>query len=178
MTRIRIPTSGRRDLTIVAALVAAAALAAPALAAPPVIRFDGVGPLRLGMTLADARATGWLAHKTTGCALEMPRPVVYSLDGTRAPAALDGFATFRAGRLSTVAVNAGGRTKLGVAPGKTTVAAMVAVYRRAGFRVTREYSDVFQATFVGVSRAGREMSGMATGSIVDTISVPTAEVCD
>jgi len=103
---------------------------------------------------------------------------MYRLDGRRAPRALAGDATFVGGRLRSVAVTAGGRTKLGVAPGRTTVSAMMAVYRRAGFRANRYYEPVFEATFVDVSRAGRRIGAMASGPIVEILAVPGVETCE
>ncbi len=168
----------RMGVAAVAATCLISAGAASAAPAPTVIRLDGIGPLRIGMTQKQAVATGWLSTRMPGCSLESPQPVMYRLNGRRAPKALTASATFQAGKLRSIRIDAGGRTKLGIAPGRTTVRAMVAVYRRAGFRVSNRWDEVFQVKFIDARRAGRSIAGLAAGTVVESIWVPFVETCD
>ena len=162
------------------ALGAATLAATPAVAAAPTqLRLNGIGPLRLGMPLAAARATGWIAHPVEGCELATPRPVVYRLDGRGAPAGLSGTVEFFQGRLTQLSVGAGVRTALGVRPGTTSWRAMVGRYRAAGFTVTANVDPTFQARFVDVFRRGRLVLQASTeGSKVAQLAVPSLAFCE
>jgi hypothetical protein len=151
---------------------------AGASAATPLLRLDGVGPVKLGMTRAAAVSTGWLAHKTLGCELASPRPVVFQFDGPKAPAGLKGSASFAGGKLTNISFREGVRTRLGIRPGVSTTTAMVRAYRRAGFHVTNVFDTTFQARFVNATRGGRSIAAVAGSSVIDNISVPRVEVCE
>ncbi|MFN8110451.1 MAG: hypothetical protein U0Y82_11500 [Thermoleophilia bacterium] len=167
-----------RHGAIVGVAVAACG-ALPAMAAAPArLRFTGIGPLKVGMTLAHARATGWIAHPTNGCELAAPRPVVYRLDGRRAPAGLSGEVQFDSGRLSLVVVSAGARTALGTQAG-TPWRTMVRRYSAAGFTVTAKFDTTFQQRFVDVSRRGHLMLQATTkGRLVADLAVPNLAFCE
>lgn len=166
---------------IVIAVVATGALltaTAAASAAAPLLRLDGVGPVKLGMTRAAAVSTGWLAHRALGCELASPRPVVFQFDGPTAPAGLKGSASFVGGTLTNISFRKGVRTRLGIRPGVSTTGAMVRAYRRGGFWVTNVFDATFQARFVTATRGGRSIAAVGSTSVIDAISIPRVEVCE
>jgi hypothetical protein len=168
----------------VVALLACLALAGVATdaAAATLLRLNGIGPLHLGMTRADALATGWLAHRTTGCPLGgPPLPIVYRLSGPSAPSGVRGTAEFDRGRLRTLSFTRGVRTAVGVVVGRTTTSDMVARYRAAGFRARATFEEVFAGTFVTVKRPGSTrfvISGFADADVVTTLGIPAVPVCE
>lgn len=147
-------------------------------AATPLMRLRGIGPVQLGMTRPAAVSTGWLAHKTLGCELASPRPVVFQFDGPKAPAGLKGSASFVGGKLVNISFRSGVHTRLGIRPGVSTVGAMIRAYRRGGFRVTNVFDSTFQARFITATRGGRSIGAVASGAVIDTIAVPRIEVCE
>lgn len=177
-----------RRLPILLAAVAAVAVATivvavsgpSAASSPTVVRFDGIGPLKLGMSEQAAAATGWLAQRTTGCELAgPPLPHAYRLVGPKAPSGVKGVAEFERGKLTKLSFTRGVRTALGVVPGKTTVTQMVALYRKAGFKATARYDDTFQGTFVTVGRYGiQRLGGFAEKKVVQVLGVPYVPVCE
>lgn len=167
-------------LAIAAAIDATAAPARRAAAGLPVVRVDGIGPLRLGMTEAAARATGWLAGRTTGCELGgPPLPVVYRLTGPKAKPGIEGTVEFQRGKLRALAFTGGVRTTFGTVPGKTPVATMVSRYRAAGFGATPAFDSTFDGTFVTVTRFGlQRVGGFAEKAVVTLVGVPYVPVCE
>lgn len=162
------------------ALPLALLLAAPAHGAT-LMRLDGIGPLKLGMSRSAGLDTGWLSNRTTGCELGgKPYPIGYSLRGAQAPAGIDGIAEFSGGKLRTMTFRGGVRTATGVIPGKTTWAGMVRRYRDAGFRAAARYDATFQATFVTVRRQSgkRVLGGLADGKVVRTLGIPYVPLCE
>lgn len=164
----------------IGAAVTAVALTATAAgnAAPPLMRLNGVGPVKLGMTRAAAVSTGWLAHRTLGCELASPRPVVFQFNGPKAPTGMRGSASFVGGRLVNIAFRSGVRTRLGIRPGVSTTRAMVRAYRRGGFHVTSVFDPTFRARFVTATRGGLSIAAVASGAVINTIAVPGIEVCE
>jgi hypothetical protein len=148
--------------------------------ASTLLRLDGIGPLKLGMTRTAAVGTGWLAHRGRGCELGGPPiPITYRLAGRRAPSGLAGSVQFDRGRLRNVTVTAGARTAVGVRVGRTTAVGMGRLYHRAGFAAHVHADSVFQTTFVDVTRAGRfAIQGATTGPKVTVLGVPTLELCE
>jgi len=157
-------------------------LAVPAAAGakPTLLRFDGIGPLKLGMTRAAAVRTGWLAHRATGCELGgRPFPITYRIAGRRAPSGVRGTVEFVHGKLADIGFTRGVRTATGVVVGKSTVGQMVTRYRYAGFAASSRYESTFGGTFVTVKRNGKVvLGGFATKKTVETLSVPTTQVCE
>ncbi len=152
---------------------------APASAAVTTLRLDGIGPLELGMTRANAVKTGWLSNRSAGCELASPRPVVYQLRGAKAPTGLRGSVEFAGGKLTNVSVTRGAKTPLGIRPNVSTPAGMVKAYRRAGFDAVAKYEDTFQATFVTVKKDGEQvLSGFATGKRLSVLSLPFTSTCE
>lgn len=173
----------RRAVPLLAVVLAAGWTAStPAATAPDprVLRLDGIGPLKLGMTRADAVRTGWLTGRRNGCPLGgPPLPIVYRVAGPKAPDGVRGLAEFQGGRLRTLSFDRGVRTALGVRVGRTTVTRMVERYRKAGYTAKAQYIDTFQGTFVHVSRNGRRvLGGFATGRVVGTLGLPSVPVCE
>lgn len=169
-----------RALTALAVTVSFALLSAAPASATTLLRLDGIGPLTLGMTPADALATGWLSDRGRGCELASPRPVTYRFGGRRAPAGLHGIAEFDAGKLTSLSFTRGVRTGAGVRVGRTTSARMVARYRAAGFRASARFESIFGATFVRVRRRnGREVLGaFARGRVISMLAIPAVPVCE
>ncbi|MDM7953484.1 MAG: hypothetical protein QUV07_09775 [Cyanobium sp. CZS 25K] len=149
-------------------------------ASTPVLRLDGIGPLRLGMSRAEAVATGWLSDPGPGCELSgPPLPVVYQLKGPKAPAGIEGTAQFEQGTLRVMAFSAGVRTTFGVALPGGTVNDLVQRARAAGLSATSVYDETFAGRFVTVNRGGQQVLGaFATRSAIATIAVPYVPVCE
>jgi hypothetical protein len=169
----------RRPLAALTVVAGIAAFAAQPAGAAIVLRQNGIGPLKLGMTRAAALRTRWLAHKAPGCELASPRPVTYQLNGSHAPAGLRGSVEFTSNKLSNVSVSRGGRTALGVAVGYTSVPRMVSRYRAAGFHAKARFDSTFQATFVDVTRNGKPViEGLAEGPVISLLAIPFVPTCD
>jgi hypothetical protein len=170
----------RAVLAFAVALAALAGLAGQAAGAT-LLRLDGIGPLHLGMTRAAAVATGWLAHRTTGCELAgPPLPVVYRFTGPRAPRGIVGDAEFDRGRLRNLSFTRGVRTAVGVRVGSTTTSDMVVRYRRAGFVASARFDHVFDGTFVTVRRPRGHVviGGFGAHARVTTLAIPFVPVCE
>lgn len=170
-------------MLLACAVVTVLAAGAPVPAtADTLLRLNGIGPLRLGMSRSAALATGWLTHRSSGCPLGgPPLPVVYRLAGRRAPRGLSGMAEFDGGKLRVLSFTRGVHTRVGVTVGRTTVSAMVHRYRAAGFRARAQYIATFQGTFVTVRRTARGpqlLGAFASGSVVETLAVPDVPVCE
>jgi hypothetical protein len=167
---------------LIAALPALAVLAAPAHGAT-LVRLDGLGPLKLGMSRMTALDTGWLGTKSTGCKLGgKPYPITYSLTGAKAPKGIKGSAEFQQGKLANMSFTGGVRTATGVVPGTTSWPSMVERYREAGYKVGARYDSTFVGTFVTVKRrkgGDSVMVGFAEkGKAVGTIGVPYIPLCE
>jgi hypothetical protein len=158
------------------------ALPLEAASAATLLRANGIGPLKIGMTRAAAVNTGWLAHPGLGCELAgSNRPYTYQLNGPNAPRGLRGSVEFarRTGRLRTVNVTGGVRTAVGVVVNQTTTAQMVRKYRAAGFAASARYDSTFQGTFVNVRRNGRQVfQAFAQRQVIGTLAIPFVPVCE
>lgn len=171
----------RRLVPTAAIALLAGVAVAPAASSATLLRLDGVGPVRLGMSRMAALDTGWLSNRHRGCPLGgRPYPIDYDLDGASAPRGLQGTAEFTGGELTNLAVSGGVRTAVGVVPGATSWPAMVRKYRAAGFRVAAGYEPTFGGTFVTVRRRGRQvMSGFAErGKPISVLGLPAVPVCE
>jgi hypothetical protein len=168
----------RTPSLLLAVLVLAAT--ASAATASPRLRGNGIGPLKLGMTRTAAVATGWLAHRSLGCELAGPnRPIVYKVNGAKAPKGVRGTAEFESGRLRNLSFTKGVHTRAGVVVGKTTTKQMVKDYRALGFKATAQFMSVFNGTFVFVKRKGGNLiGGFAAHAIVTTLAIPVVPVCE
>jgi len=173
--RFRIPPAAVLLLGLAMALPAQA----PA-AATTVLRLDGIGPLRLGMSRAAALETGWLANRATGCELGgPPLPVTYRFTGAKAPAGIAGTAEFHGNRLRVLSFTRGVRTSFGVTVRQTRTARMVARYRQAGFKASARFIDTFQGTFVTITRNGDQvLGGFGEHGIITMLAVPAIPVCE
>jgi hypothetical protein len=152
------------------------------------IRFDGIGPLRIGMTRDEVRATGWFRSTSTSYTCftnPLPLPTFASPDGPRAAPGATLTAYFRGGdgTLTHIMFANGARTALGIRPGLSTGLQMVAAYRRAGFTVRTSFHSEYNGTFVDVVRRGRVvMTGLAPRRLGDriplmTVAIPTYFTC-
>jgi hypothetical protein len=145
----------------------------------PVLRLDGIGPLRLGMGRAEAVATGWLSDPGPGCELAGPALVVYRLKGPKAPAGIVGTVEFDKGTLRVFAFSAGVRTTFGVVLPGGTVGDLLKRARAAGLSATSVYDPTFAGRFVTVNQKGKQVLGaFATKSAIDTLAVPYVPVCE
>jgi hypothetical protein len=174
---------GHRNSILVAAAITGSALAVQPPAASPasrtVLRLEGIGPVRLGMTRTAALATGWLAGRGSGCPLGGTPPITYRFTGAKAPRAIRGSVEFVDNRLSTMSFTAGVRTSTGVTVRRTTTGRMVARYRAAGFMASARRDSTFQGTFVRVRRHGRDVvGGFGAGSVVTIVAIPAVPVCE
>jgi hypothetical protein len=171
-----------RSLVMSALVIAATAVPAggAGAAGPAIVRLDGVGPLRLGMTRAAALRTGWLSARGKGCELATPTPITYRLAGPQAPRALRGTAQFDRGRLDNLSFTRGARTALGVTVARTTTARMVSRYRKAGYQASSQFTPTFQGTFATVKKNGRQVVGAfaQSGTVVTTLAIPAVPVCE
>ena len=170
-----------KALLVQAAVLALVVLVGqPAASASTLLHLDGIGPLRLGMSRADALATGWLSDRSAGCELASPRPIDYRVAGRRAPAGLRGVAEFNSGKLTDLSFTRGVRTATGVRVGLTTITRMVSRYRAVGFLASARFVDTFGGTFVAVRRRnGRQvLAAFSQGRVITTISVPAVPVCE
>ncbi|WP_156818422.1 hypothetical protein [Cyanobium gracile] len=161
-------------------LLAAGSAWADGRGSSPVLRLDGIGPLRLGMSRAEAVATGWLSDPGPGCELGgPPLPVVYKLKGPKAPAGIVGTVEFDRGTLRVLAFSAGVRTSFGVAIPGGTVGDLLKSARTAGLSATSVYDETFAGRFVTVTRGGQQVLGaFAEQSAITTIAVPYVPVCE
>jgi hypothetical protein len=167
---------------LILALAACAVAASPAHGAT-LVRLDGIGPLKLGMSRMASLDTGWLGARSTGCKLGgKPYPIDYELTGAKAPAGIKGSAEFQQGELANMSFTGGVRTATGVTPGATSWPSMVTKYRDAGFKVLARYDSTFAGTFVTVKRRKRGPSVMVgfapKGKVVETIGVPYVPLCE
>ena len=156
-------------------------LAAPAHGAT-LLRLDGIGPLKLGMSRMAALDTNWLSGQHSGCPLGgKPYPIDYDLKGSAAPAGITGSAEFTGGKLTNFAFTKGVRTSTGVVAGKTTITGMVTRYRNAGYKVSARYETTFAGTFVSVRRrhGGPQVIGaFSDGKVIHSIGVPYVPICE
>jgi hypothetical protein len=131
------------------------------------------------MSQTAAVNTGWLAHKSQGCELASPRPVVYQLNGSSAPAGVKGSAQFEGGKLRNLSFTRGVHTAVGIVPGVSRTGQMVDRYGRAGFNASAQYSNVFRSTFVNVKKGGKfKIMGLAEHERINTLSIPVVPVCE
>ncbi len=145
-----------------------------------VLRLDGIGPLKLGMSRVSAVRTGWLSHRGTGCELGgTPLPITYRIAGAAAPKGVTGTAEFNRGKLTSLAFRRGVRTAAGVVVGTTTPAQMVSRYTARGYAAKATFSSMFGGTFVTVRRRGvRVIGGFAPGRVVSDLAVPGIQTCE
>lgn len=153
-------------------------LAAPAHGAT-LLRLDGIGPLKMGMSRTAGLDTGWLSNRHPGCELGgKPYPIGYRTSGPSAPKGLKSFVEFNSDRLTSLTATAGVRTPVGVRIG-TTVSNMVKRYRAAGYGASSTYSDTFGGTFVRVTRNGKQVLGaFAENRKVTELAIPFVPVCE
>ncbi|MEY2474868.1 MAG: hypothetical protein QOG87_183 [Actinomycetota bacterium] len=134
----------------------------------------GVGKLRLGMSLADAKASGEIGPTGPGCEVAGPSEL-------GAPLQLGevvGNVTFRDGVLYSVSVRSGAKTAAGVGPGSTIPQIQQAYGSGYEVKVDHATEAQFGITLVSVLRDGTQLfdfdvatdTGKATSVIVPRIT--------
>jgi hypothetical protein len=150
-----------------------------AAGASTLLRLNGIGPLKLGMTQHAAAQTGWLGNKAKGCELQRPRPITYTFTGPSAPSNLTGLIQFDNGKLSSISATRGVHTKTGVVVGKTTHSQMVSDYDAAGFNASSVFSHTFGGTFTTVKRNGQTViQGFGAKKKVTLLAIPAVQACE
>ncbi len=169
-----------RTVRLAGVLAATIAGAAPAGAAsaPTRVRLDGVGPITLGMTRADAAKTGWLSNPHRNCPDKGTVANGYELHGAKAPGGLGASVAFAGGTLRAISLEKGARTQTGVTVGVSTLTRMASAYRAAGYQVKAKRYPTVGGTYVTVRRKGIiVVQGFGTGKLVQTLGLPFIPVC-
>src|SRR5689334_19406987 len=96
-----------RRLLLLLAAVALFAVPAAATAATPLLRLDGIGPLKLGMKQSAAVNTGWLGRKFRSGCDAAGNPPSYHITGHNAPKGIRATAEFVGGRLNNISFTRG-----------------------------------------------------------------------
>jgi hypothetical protein len=169
-----------RAVVVALAAVGLFASVAAGTTSLPALNPNGIGPLKLGMKRQAALATGWLAHRGTGCTLGgKPFPITYRFTGPKAPHGVSGTAQFDNGKLADMSFTAGVATATGVTIGKTSVKQMLADYRNAGYTASSNFLSMFGGTFVTVKKKGKTViQGFAPHKTITMLAVPFILVCD
>lgn len=144
-----------------------------------VLNSEGVGPLRLGMSLSAALRTGWLADRGRGCPLASPVPTTYRLAGPHAPRTIRGDAEFLKGRLTNMSFTRGIRTTNGITLARSTTGQMISRFKGEGFDVLSEFDSTFDGTFVAVRRGSHMLiGGFAPKRKLTILGIPNVPVCE
>jgi hypothetical protein len=147
------------------------------VASPAVLTESGIGALKLGMTLAAAKATKMIGATKPGCELGGPGELVAPLVG---PAR--GSVFFTDQKLSGISITSGAKTPAGIGPG-STLAAIQAVYNRNDYRTSVDESgrETFGFDFVSVEHNGSAVYG---GDLdpktkrIATLWMPSVRTCE
>lgn len=134
----------------------------------------GLDTLRLGMTLAQAKATRWVTGEQAGCELTDSTGAVF-------PSSIKANATFDGGKISSITVREGGSTVEGLKVGGSR-ASISAIYR-APWSVRFDDSQVgtFGVVFVAIAKGGKVQYSATVdpdSSKVLDISIPTTPICE
>ncbi len=145
--------------------------------ASTVIGEQGIGRLRLGMSVAQAKATGEIGATGPGCELAGPGELAADL---RVGSAV-GSVTFRDGVLHSFTVRSGAKTTTGVGPGATVAQIQQAYANGYAVKVDHETEDQFGITLVSVLRDGTQRFGFDVATDTGkarSVSVPEVSFCE
>lgn len=138
-----------------------------------------LGPIHVGMTQAEATATGLIGAFTSGCEIQSPPPQ----DAPLLPP-LVGTVEVTDGHVSSIGVRAGAPTDPGGVSGNTTLDQAKAAFEAAGLTVKVDTSTAgtFNSWFVDVTQAGQPVFGFAADAAaphtVGIIFTPSLLVCE
>ena len=140
---------------------------------------EGIGPLRIGMTLEEAQATGFVGSFEPGCEVESPPPMTAQLRE------MDGTVDVAGGKVRSITVRQANEvaTDPGLVEPGDPVDQAVAAWEAAGLDVAvdKDQEDTYGVWFVQV-RNGSEPAFEATANpaleTLDTISVPEVVLCE
>ena len=140
-----------------------------------VIDEQGICKLRLGMTVAQASATGQIGPTEPGCEPAGELSAELQFGG------VTGSVTFRDGVIQRYAVRSGAKTATGVGPGSTVAQIQQAYANGYEVEVDHGTEEQFGITLVRVRRAGAARFGFDvptdTGK-AKTVSVPEVGFCE
>jgi hypothetical protein len=140
---------------------------------------DGIGPLRIGMTLEEAEATGLVGSFEPGCEVESPPPMSAPLRQ------VEGTVDAADGRVRSITVRRSNEvaTDPGLVEPGDPVDEAVTAWEAAGLAVTvdKDQEDIYGVWFVQV-RNGSDPAFEATANpalgTLDAISVPEVVLCE
>ncbi len=140
---------------------------------------DGIGPLRIGMTLEEAEATGLVGSFEPGCEVESPPPMSAPLRQ------VEGTVDVADGKVRSITVRQSNEvaTDPGLVEPGDPVDEAVTAWEAAGLAVTvdKDQEDIYGVWFVQV-RNGSDPAFEATANpalgTLDAISVPEVVLCE
>lgn len=115
---------------------------------------NGLGKLRLDMTLADARETGEIGSGRPGCELAGSGEIVTDLN-----TGVEGLVYFNDDLLTGIVVRNGATTATGVGPGSTIAEIQQAYGSGYEVKVDRGTEEVFGVAIVSVLRGSKQLFG-------------------
>jgi hypothetical protein len=140
---------------------------------------NGLGPLQLGMSEADAAGTGFVGEIGLGCELSGSRFAPLTVPA--AAGAIDGAAEFAGGALEIISVTGGTTTEEGTAIGDSLATVEATYATGATVDVDRSVEDMFGIWVVTVIRDDggvyQFIVNPTTESVV-TMAVPGVSFCE
>jgi hypothetical protein len=164
-------TSSSTSTTVKAAVTTSAAPQAAT-----VITESGIGKLRLGMTVAQAKATGEIGTVGPGCELGGPGELAADLHVGTAT----GTVTFREDVVVGFMVRSGAKTEKGIGPGSTLAQIQQAYAQGYEIKTDDSYKEQFGFTLVTVYR-GKQVFDFdvdADSKKVGAVWVPRVQLCE
>ena len=148
----------------------------PSSAASRTVTENGLGKLRLDMTLADARETGEIGSGRPGCELAGSGEIVADLN-----TGVDGLVYFNDDLLTGIVVRNGATTAAGVGPGSTIAEIQQAYGSGYEVKVDRSTEEVFGVAVVSVLRGTKQVFGFDvppdTGK-ARSLAMPAVRACE
>ena len=155
----------------------AAATTTTAAPAATVITEQGIGKLKLGMTVDQAKATGEIGTVGPGCELNGPGELGAELHVGGAT----GVVTFQDGTLVGVMVRAGAKTAAGIGPGSTLAQLQQAYANGYEVKTDDSYKEQFGFTLASVLRDGKQRFDFdvdADSKKIGSVWVPRVRLCE